>query len=215
MARGTGYPCATFLPAVLDMRARRRVSRAFDPIARVLARFGFTPSAVTLLGVTIAVGGGVLIGLGYLEWGAPVAGFGATLDVLDGILARLTRAETRRGAFLDSVTDRVGEVAMWTGLGYYLAVEGKPALVTLCLVAASGSLLISLIRARAEAEGMLGKGGLMGRAERILVFCWGVGLAGVGVGDPWLLTATVWALAVLTWITVLQRFYNTWMQLKA
>ena len=104
---------------------------------------------------------------------------------------------------------------MWTGLGYYLALEGEAVLVMLCLIAASGSLLISLIRARAEAEGVLGKGGLMGRAERILVFCWGIGLAGVGVGDPWLLATTVWVLAVLTWVTVLQRFYNTWVQLKA
>jgi len=197
------------------MRARRRVSRAFDPIARVFARFGFTPSGVTLLGVSIAVAGGVLIGLGYLQWGAPIAGFGATLDVLDGILARLTHTESRRGAFLDSLTDRVGEVAMWTGLGYYLALEGEAVLVMLCLIAASGSLLISLIRARAEAEGMLGKGGLMGRAERILVFCWGIGLAGLGIGEPWLLATTVWVLAALTWVTVLQRFYNTWVQLKA
>jgi CDP-diacylglycerol---glycerol-3-phosphate 3-phosphatidyltransferase len=197
------------------MRARRRVSRAFDPIARVFARFGFTPSAVTLLGVAIAIGGGVLIGLGYLAVGVAVAGFGATLDVLDGILARLTHSATQRGAFLDSVTDRVGEVAMWTGLGYYLATEGRAVLVLLCLVAASGSLLISLIRARAEAEGLQGKGGLMGRAERILVFCWGVGLAGVGLGKAWLLASPVAVLAVLTWLTVVQRFYNTWMQLRA
>lgn len=188
------------------------MSRAFDPMARVLARLRLTPSAVTLLGVSIAVGGGVLIGLGYLAVGAGVAGFGSTLDVLDGILARLTHTDSRRGAFLDSVTDRLGEVAMWTGLGYFLARDGKPLLVMLCLIAASGSLLISLIRARAEAEGMRGKGGLMGRAERILVFCWGVGLAGVGLPT---LAPTVWILAVLTWVTVIQRFYNTWMQLKA
>ena len=141
-----------------------------------------------------------------------MVGFGATLDILDGILARLTRTETRRGAFLDSFTDRVGEIAMWTGLGFYLADEESPTLVMLALIAVCGSLLISLVRARAEAEGMRGKGGLMGRAERVLVFCWGVGLAGVGLPT---LEATVWILAVLTWVTVLQRFYNTWVQLKA
>jgi CDP-diacylglycerol--glycerol-3-phosphate 3-phosphatidyltransferase len=194
------------------MRARRRVSRAFDPIARGVARFGLTPSAVTLLGLCVAVAGSVLIGFGYLAVGAGVVGFGATLDILDGILARLTRTETRRGGFLDSFTDRVGEVAAWTGLAYYLTEEGKPVLVTLCLVALAGSLLVPFLRAKAEAEGMQGKGGLMGRAERILVFCWGVGLAGVGLP---ILTGTVWALAVLTWVTVLQRFYNTWVQLKA
>jgi CDP-diacylglycerol--glycerol-3-phosphate 3-phosphatidyltransferase len=194
------------------MRARRRVSRAFDPIARELASFGLTPSAVTLLGLCISVAGSVLLALGYLAAGGAVVGFGATLDVLDGILARLTHTETRRGGFLDSVTDRVGEVAGWTGLGFYLAEQGRSVLVTLSLIAACGSLLISLVRARAEVEGLQGKGGLMGRAERILVFCWGVGLAGVGLPT---LTPTVWALAVLTWVTVLQRFHNTWGQLKA
>jgi CDP-diacylglycerol--glycerol-3-phosphate 3-phosphatidyltransferase len=194
------------------MRARRRVSRAFDPIARGVARFGLTPSVVTLLGLSISVAGSALIGLGYLAVGAMLVGFGATLDILDGILARLTRTETRRGAFLDSFTDRVGEVAMWTGLGFYLADKGQATLVMLSLIAVCGSLLIPFLRAKAEGEGMQGKGGLMGRAERILVFCWGVGLAGVGVHS---LTATVWALAVLTWFTVLQRFYNTWVQLKA
>ncbi|MFH1330381.1 MAG: CDP-alcohol phosphatidyltransferase family protein [Actinomycetota bacterium] len=194
------------------MRARRRVSRAFDPIARGVARFGLTPSVVTLLGLTISIAGAVLLGLGYLAMGGVVVGFGATLDVLDGILARLTRTETRRGAFLDSFTDRVGEVAMWTGLGFYLADEGRATLAMLSLIAVCGSLLISLVRAKAEAEGVRGKGGLMGRAERILVFCWGVGLAGVGLPT---LAPTVWILAVLTWVTVLQRFYNTWVQLKA
>jgi len=204
------HPCATFGPAVLDMRARRRVSRAFDNIARGVARFGLTPSVVTLLGLSISVCGAVLIGFGYLAVGAPVVGFGATLDILDGILARLTRTETRRGAFLDSFTDRVGEVAMWTGLGFYLADRGEPTLVMLALVAVCGSLLVPFLRAKAEGEGMQGKGGLMGRAERILVFCWGVGLAGLGVPT---LTATVWILAVLSWLTVLQRFYKTWVQL--
>jgi CDP-diacylglycerol--glycerol-3-phosphate 3-phosphatidyltransferase len=167
---------------------------------------------VTLLGLSVTVAGSVLLGFGFLAVGAGVVGFGASLDVLDGILARLTRTETRRGAFLDSLTDRLGEVAMWTGLGFYLADEGKPLLVTLVLVAVCGSLLVSLIRARAEAEGMKGKGGIMGRAERVLVFCWGVGLAGVGLPT---LQPAVWILAVLSWVTVGQRFFSTWAQLKA
>lgn len=197
---------------MLDMRARRRVSRAFDPIARLLARFGLSPSAVTVLGLAISVGGAALIGCGQLAAGGAVVGFGATLDVLDGILARLTRTESRRGGFLDTFTDRVGEVAAWTGLTYYLAEGGRSTLVTLSLVAVCGSMLVPFLRARAEAEGIVGKGGLMGRAERILVFCWGVGLAGVGVPS---LVVTVWVLAVLSWVTVLQRFFKTWVQLKA
>jgi len=194
------------------MRARRRVSRAFDPIGRQAARLGLTPNRLTLLGVAISFGGAALIAAGHLAYGALVLGFGATLDIIDGLLARMTNRETQRGAFLDSFTDRVGEVAMWTGLAFYLADEGRSALVMLTLVAVCGSLLIPYLRAKAEGEGVEGKGGLMGRAERILVFCWGVGLAGVGVP---ILEWTIWVLTVLVWVTVLQRFFRTWVQLDA
>ena len=73
-----------------------------------------------------------------------------------------------------------------------------------------GSLLIPFLRAKAEGEGVEGKGGLMGRAERLLVFGFGIGLAGFGLPT---LDATIWGLAGLTWLTVAQRFYRTWAQL--
>jgi CDP-diacylglycerol--glycerol-3-phosphate 3-phosphatidyltransferase len=195
---------------MLDMRARKRVSRLADPFARFVARVGLTPTMVTMAGFTISVGGAVLIGMGYLATGAAVLGFGAALDVLDGVLARLTNSESRRGALLDSFTDRLGEVAAWTGLAFYLGQRAEGTLVLLSLLAVCGSLLIPYMRAKAEGEGVEGKGGLMGRAERLLVFGLGVGLEGLGLPT---LVATVWGLAVLTWLTVMQRFYRTWAQL--
>jgi CDP-diacylglycerol--glycerol-3-phosphate 3-phosphatidyltransferase len=194
------------------MRARRRVSRAFDPIGRQAMRLGLTPNRLTLLGVGISFGGAALIAAGYLAWGCLVLGFGATLDILDGLLARMTDSESQRGAFLDSFTDRVGEVAMWAGLAFYLADDGRSELVMLTLFAVCGSLLIPYLRAKAEGEGAEGKGGLMGRAERILVFCWGIGLAGLGVPS---LKWTIWVLTILVWVTVMQRFFRTWAQLDA
>ncbi|NQV07403.1 CDP-alcohol phosphatidyltransferase family protein [bacterium] len=195
---------------MLDIRARKHVSRAVDPIARVAAKIGLTPSVVTVLGLLISVAGAVLIAMGYLTAGAVTAGGGALLDILDGVLARLTGTESRRGAFLDSFTDRVGEVAIWTGLSFYLAERSESLLVVASLVALAGSLLIPFLRAKAEGEGVEGKGGLMGRAERLIVFGVGVGLAGLGLP---ILEATIWALAALTWLTVVQRFYNTWVRL--
>jgi len=195
---------------VLDIRARKKVSRAFDPIGRAASRLGLTPTMVTMLGLSVSVGGAVLIGFGYLWLGALVLGLGATLDIVDGVLARLTRTETRRGALLDSFTDRVGEVAMWTGLAFYLGERSEATLVMASLIAVCGSLLIPYLRSKAEGEGVEGKGGMMGRAERLLVFCWGVGLEGIGLPT---LAVTVWALAALTWLTALQRFRRTWAQL--
>jgi CDP-diacylglycerol--glycerol-3-phosphate 3-phosphatidyltransferase len=195
---------------VLDIRARKKVSRAFDPIGRAAFRLGLTPTMVTVLGLSISVAGSVLIGFGYLALGAAVLGIGATLDIVDGVVARLTKTETRRGALLDSFTDRVGEVAMWTGLAFYLGDRSEATLVMASLIAVCGSLLIPYLRSKAEGEGIEGKGGLMGRAERLLVFCWGVGLEGAGLPT---LAIAVWALAGLTWLTVMQRFMRTWAQL--
>ncbi len=195
---------------MLDVRARKRVSKFADPVARVVARIGLGPTAITLVGFVLSVAGATLLGLGYLALGAGIIGFGALLDILDGVLARLTGAETLRGALLDTFTDRLGEVAAWTGLAYYLGSEGEVTLVTLSLVAVCGSLLVPFLRAKAEELGVDGKGGLMGRAERLLVFGFGVGLEGLSLP---MLEPTIWTLAVLVWFTAMHRFVRTWKQL--
>ena len=196
---------------MLDIRARKNVSRAVDPIARVVARIGLTPTVITLMGAVISIGGAVLIAFGHLTIGCGVMGFGALLDILDGVLARLTGQETVRGALLDSITDRIGEIAVWSGLAYYLGTQGEATLVMLTIIGICGSLVIPYVRAKAETFGVEGRGGVMGRAERLLVFGAGVGLS------EWLptLEVTLWALAALIWLTVFQRFFRTWKQLGA
>lgn len=195
---------------MLDIRARKNVSRLVDPIARAVARLRVTPTMVTIAGLLFSIAGSVLIGLGELGWGAATLGFGALLDVLDGMLARVTGTETIRGALLDSFTDRLGEVAMWTGLVFYLGEAARAELVLASMVAACGSLLIPYLRAKAESFGVEGKGGFMGRAERLLVFGFGIGLEGIGLPT---MVAAIWILAAGTWLTVVQRFTQTWRRL--
>lgn len=186
------------------------MSRAVDPIARAVAKLGLGPAAITLVGFALSITGAVFIGLGELALGAGLFGGGALLDILDGVLARLTGTETRRGALLDTFTDRLGEVAGWTGLAYHLGEQAEATLVTLSLVALSGSLLVPFVRSKAQEFGVEGKGGIMGRAERLLLFGFGVGLSGLGLPT---LETTIWAMAILVWLTVLQRFVRTWSQL--
>ena len=196
---------------MLDIKARKRVSKLADPIARLAAKLGLGPTAITLVGFLLAVTGAVLIGLGYLALGAGIIGAGALLDILDGVLARLTGSETQRGALLDTFTDRLGEVAAWTGVAYYVGDLAKPTLVTLSLIAVCGSLLVPFLRAKAEALGVDGKGGLMGRAERLIVMIFGIGLEDF---DLHTLEPAIWIFAILVWFTVLQRFVRTWKQLE-
>ena len=80
----------------------------------------------------------------------------------------------------------------------------------LVLVALAFSLLVPYVRAKAESWGAEGRGGWMGRAERMLLAIWGTILAGFGLP---VLVPMLWIFVVLTGLTVLQRIRKTWQQL--
>lgn len=170
------------------------------PLGRGLAKIGFTPTWLTVLGLVVTVTGAALIANGRVIVGAWVALLGAAVDGLDGSVARALKAESSQGAFLDSVVDRVGEMAVYTGLAVYQA--GDARVLILIILALSGAMLVPYLRAKAEAVGFLGKGGLMGRAERVIIFTVGL-LSGLIEPMLWVLVATIW-------FTVGQRFYDTY-----
>ena len=189
---------------VIDLRVRPRVQWLLQPIGRALADRGVTPQIMTLLGLVITVIGGLLIGFGQLGWGAGVALIGSALDGLDGSVARAAWTESARGALFDAVSDRVGEVAVFAGLAAAVAPERR--VLILIVLAVGGSMLGPYLRAKAEAEGLDGRGGMMGRAERVLVFS-----AGLFSG---LIEPMLWLLVVATWATVAWRFFLTYRELK-
>jgi len=190
---------ATFRP-VIDMRVRPKVTRFLEPIGKGLAAVGMTPTAMTVLGLIVVITGSIVIASGRLALGAWIVGVGSLLDGLDGAVARASDSVTAKGAFLDSVFDRFGEIAAFAGLGFAMA--GDARVLLLIVIAIGGALLVPYLRARAEAEGIAGKGGLMGRAERIIVFCLGLIF---GVVEPMLVV-----FLVLVWLTVLMRFVRTY-----
>lgn len=182
---------------MIETRVRGRIERFVDPIGGFLAQIGLTPLAVTALGLVTTIVGAVLIGREQLVIGAVVALAGATLDGLDGAIARARGSVSARGSFVDSVADRIGESALWSGIAF--AVADRPRLVALCVVCVSGALTTSYLRAKAESVGADGRGGLMGRAERTLLVT-----AGLLTGY---LEPMIWVTAGLVWITVGQRFW--------
>jgi len=190
---------------MIEMKARRRANALFAPIGKALARIGVRAWHVTLFGLIIALGGAALIAAGRLQLGAGIVVVGSAIDALDGAVARARGSVSARGALLDSVTDRVEETAMWTGLA--LAVSDTPAWVALCTASLGGSLLISYLRAKVETGGVDGRGGIMGRAERLILFGTGI-LSG-------LIGPMLWAMVALVWITVVQRFWIGWKRLDA
>jgi phosphatidylglycerophosphate synthase len=188
---------------VIDTRVRPRVTRFLEPVGNALASAGVTPTFMTSIGLVIVIAGSIVISTGAVRSGAVIVLIGSILDGLDGSVARASGTVTARGAFLDSVFDRVGEIAAFAGLGVAVAREtGDEAVLLLIILAIGGAMLVPYIRSRAEVEGFNGKSGLMGRAERVLLFT--IGLM-AGLVEPML-----WIFVVLVWLTAVMRFIDTY-----
>ncbi len=195
---------------MLEFKARNRVGRAVSPIIRGLERTRVTPTAITVVGLLVTVVGAIIIGSGHPITGVVIVGAGVLLDLVDGPLARATGRASRRGALVDTVADRLGEMAIWSGIAYFVAPD--PVRVALCVTGLGASVLVPFVRAKAEAAGVDGRGGWMGRSERLILLLVGVLLSGFDLPT---LDVTLWAVTVLVGITVAQRFHRTWVQLGA
>ncbi len=130
----------------------------------------------------------------------------APCDLLDGAMARMTGRAGPWGAYLDSTLDRVADGAIFGSLAYWFASQADLPGVAGAVLALVGALVVSYARARAEGVGAEASVGIAERAERILVVA--VALLAAGLGYPVALVWAVWIVAVLTWITVLQRIWH-------
>ena len=193
---------------MLDLRGRSRLAPILDPVAKGLGKLRLTPTIVTILGLLVTIAGAVLIASGRYVEGAITAAAGSLLDALDGPLARMQGTASTKGAFIDTMSDRFGEVSVLAGLAFSLRFDETG--LMLCVFALAASLLIPYVRSKAESWGAEGRGGWMGRAERVILVLLGVGLAGFGLP---VLLPMLWIFVVLTTFTVLQRIRNTWRQL--
>jgi phosphatidylglycerophosphate synthase len=178
-----------------------------DPAGAFLNRLGLTPNTVTLIGVVGNLLAAFLVARGQISLGGLVVLLVWPIDALDGTMARLRGEASDWGAFVDSVSDRYSELILLGALLYHFVMTRQdiPAVVT--FAAAAGSVLVSYVRARAEAQSFSAKEGILTRAERYFVL------------GPSLLfnipAVGVWIVAVLANFTALQRIWMVRMQAHA
>ena len=182
------------------------------PGARGMNAIGLTPNAITLLGFAVCVAGAALTALGWPLYGGIVFLAGGILDLFDGALARLTGRASPFGALLDSVFDRLGEAALFVGLGvYYLLDDGLPPAqllasmlaVLLGLVFSQG---VSYLRARGEGLGAFTRSGIMTRTERVAIL--GAGLIAEGLSPVPVMVWVLWLIAGVSCFTLFQRMFT-------
>lgn len=183
-----------------------RVRDLASPLVAALDALGVHPDALTILGLLLNFAAAAVVATGALAWGAAAFLVASAFDMLDGSLARRRGHASRRGAFLDSTFDRVSETALFLALLYDSMVHpyGPSWMPVVILAALAGSLTTSYARARAESLQQECKVGWLERPERVLLLVVGL-LAGRTV-----LGFVLFALAALTWITVLQRIVHVW-----
>jgi len=152
---------------VLD-RLRSRIDASMLRMGRGASRLMPSPTAWTVAGLFFSVLAAFFFARGAYT-GEVVGGLlvlaSGFFDIVDGSVARATGRISKRGAFLDSTLDRVGESAIYFGIlvGNY----ESPSIVFLALAA---SLLVSYTRAKADSLQVNMAGvGIGERSERLLV----------------------------------------------
>lgn len=187
--------------AEFKLTARAKVK----PVVLTLDRLGLSPLSVSLIGLAITALSGLIVARGWLFLGALVFAIGSAFDMLDGDLARLQGTVSRRGAFLDSCFDRLGEAFLFAGLTWYFATLGggpEPVALTLITAVVVGSLTTSYVRARAEGVGETCTVGYFQRTERVILLTVAILLG------RWAIVPVLWFLAVATLATTVQRIVH-------
>jgi CDP-diacylglycerol--glycerol-3-phosphate 3-phosphatidyltransferase len=188
---------------MLDGRWRGNVEKSLEPVGRGLHKLGVTADTLTVIGLAFAVATAFAIADGHLVLGVIGLVLTGLPDILDGSVARQSGRAGPRGAFFDSVCDRIADAAIFVGVAWYVADEDKY-LPVLVLGVLALSMLITYERARAESLGFTARGGLMERAERLV-------LLGIGLAFD-VLVPVLWIMLVLTAFTAIQRFVMVWRQ---
>ena len=189
---------------------RAAYEKLSTPVAKVALRSGLTPDSVTIIGTAgTVVAALTLYPIGQLWWGSVAVSFFVLADMLDGAMARLRGGGTRFGAVLDATCDRIGDGAVFSGLLWWAAFGLKsPSLVVAILICLVTSQVISYIKARAEASGLRGDGGLIERPERLIIVLVGAGLSDLPFYPlRFLLPIALWLLAAVSLVTVAQRLH--------
>jgi len=197
----------------------RACQRIIDAMVRWLAYGHINPNFLTVIGVALNVGCGLLFGLGHFFAAGITLVVANLFDMLDGQVARLSGRVTRFGGFLDSSLDRLSDMVVFVGLMVFYArnTEFHSTLnVFLAGAGLMGSVMVSYASARAESLIPKCDVGFLRRPERVVLFIIGALSTHPGSNNFFAnrMPAVLWVLAVGSYWTFAHRMYHTWRELS-
>jgi len=179
---------------------RESLRPALEKVGKGFASTGLSPNFWTLVGLVFAISSAIVYGLG-IEHGLIAGGIlllvSGFFDMVDGQVARVTGKTSIKGSYLDSMFDKIAEVAIF--LGILIGGYTEPYLV---LLAITLSLLVSYARAKSDAINIKLQGiGIGERAERLLAIAI-IGIIGF-------MEYAVIVVVIIAGITLIQRMIVT------
>ena len=197
----------------------RAAQRIIDAMVRWLAHGHINPNFLTVIGVALNVGCGLLFGFGHFFWAGIILIVANLFDMLDGQVARLSGRVTTFGGFLDSSLDRLSDMVVFVGLMVFYARDTQyhsTLNVFLAGAALMGSVMVSYASARAESLIPKCDVGFLRRPERVVLLIIGGLTTHPGSANPFLnrMPAVLWVLAVGSYWTFAHRMYHTWREVK-
>jgi CDP-diacylglycerol--glycerol-3-phosphate 3-phosphatidyltransferase len=197
----------------------RAAQRIIDAMVRWLAHGHINPNLLTVIGVSLNVGCGLLFGFGQFSWAGIVLIIANLFDMLDGQVARLSGRVTRFGGFLDSSLDRLSDMVVFVGLMvFYARVTEFHSTLNVFLAGAGlmGSVMVSYASARAESLISKCDVGFLRRPERVVLFIIGALSTHPDSTNFFAnrMPAVLWVLAVGSYWTFAHRMYHTWHELN-
>jgi CDP-diacylglycerol--glycerol-3-phosphate 3-phosphatidyltransferase len=169
-----------------------------------------TPNAISVTGLVLNVVAAVLVWQELYIVGGIAFIVGSVCDTMDGRYSRMSGKGSQFGAFLDSTLDRIEEGIVLTAVAAVFAAHDDQLAAAATVLAVLASLMVSYTRARAEALGVECKVGIASRAVRVVILSIGILFADLG-----LLAPSVYVLAGLGTVTVLQRILHVRSELRA
>ena len=192
------------------LMTRAAYAKLSTPVAKGALKIGLTPDMVTIIGTAGSVLAAlIMFPIGQLWWGSVAVFVFVLADMLDGAMARERGGGTRFGAVLDATCDRISDGAIFCGLLWWVVFSlHSSSLAVATMICLVTSQVISYVKARAEASGLEGGGGLIERPERLIIVLVGAGFSDLPFFSPVVLPVAMWLLAVTSLVTVGQRVHS-------
>lgn len=189
-------------------KRREKFSDFSIKIGVVFSKFRLSPNQWTMISILPVLAAVYFLYYSNFLAAAALLMVSSFLDLVDGSVARVTGRSSLLGAYLDTIMDRYVEFIIILGI----LLTGLPGFIlpasAWILIYLFGAMMTTYSKAAAREKGLVRnelKGGILERAERLIILFVGILLAAV---QPLYLTYVLVVLAALTNVSALQRIWK-------